>query len=149
MAPPASSPAGPVVALDHIGVATADLESLLRRFTETFDLRVAVRERNERELVDEALVPVGAQYLQFLQGTAPESVISRFLSRRDAGLHHVGLRVHDLDAAVAHLEARGARLLGPRSRRGGGGSRTAFLDPRDLSGVLIELVERPPDEPEG
>jgi methylmalonyl-CoA/ethylmalonyl-CoA epimerase len=141
--------AGPVVALDHVGVATADLERLLQAFTETFDLQVVARERNEGEMVEEALVAVGGQYLQFLEGTASESVISRFIGRRGAGLHHVALRVDHLDAAVAHLQARGLRLLGPSARRGAAGSRTAFLDPRDLSGVLIELVERPSMAAEG
>jgi methylmalonyl-CoA/ethylmalonyl-CoA epimerase len=45
-------------------------------------------------------------------------------------------------AAVADLMAKGATLLGS-PRTGAHGTPVVFLHPRDLGGVLIELMEAP------
>jgi len=132
-----------ITGLDHIGVATTDLSTVLSRMTDVLGISTVLRERNDGERVEEALVSVGQQYVQLLQGTSPASVVSRFVAVRGQGLHHVALRVSDVEQAIARLEARGGRCLPPLVRRGSGGSRTAFCDPRDLGGLLIELVERP------
>jgi methylmalonyl-CoA/ethylmalonyl-CoA epimerase len=132
-----------ITGLDHVGVATRDLSAVLSRLTDVLGVSTVLRERNHAEQVEEALVAVGRQYVQVLQGTSPASVVSRFVAGRGQGLHHIALRVHDVEQAIARLQARGGRALQPLVRRGSGGSRTAFCDPRDLDGLLIELVERP------
>jgi methylmalonyl-CoA epimerase len=57
-------------------------------------------------------------------------------------MHHVALRVDDIEAALAELKARGVRLIDETPRPGAHGSRVAFIHPASTQGVLVELVER-------
>lgn len=80
----------------------------------------------------ELIAPLGA-----------ESPIHGFLARYPAGgQHHVCFEVADLDAAIAEMTAKGARLLGA-PRIGAHGTLVVFLHPRDCGGVLVELMEAP------
>jgi methylmalonyl-CoA epimerase len=67
-------------------------------------------------------------------------VIARFLEKHGPGLHHVALRVPDLDAVIRRLQAAGARLLG-KPQRGAGGHLYVFVHPSDTGGVLWELIQ--------
>jgi methylmalonyl-CoA epimerase len=62
------------------------------------------------------------------------------MSKSGEGLHHIAFAVADLDAALEHLAADGARLIDTEPRMGGRDARIAFVHPADLSGTLIELV---------
>jgi methylmalonyl-CoA epimerase len=68
--------------------------------------------------------------------------IEAFLRKRGPGLHHVALRVADLDATLEALRARGVRLIDDTPRAGAHGTRVAFVHPSSTHGVLVELVSR-------
>jgi lactoylglutathione lyase/methylmalonyl-CoA/ethylmalonyl-CoA epimerase len=70
-------------------------------------------------------------------------VIARFVDRHGEGLHHVCLEVPELEPAVERLKQRGLRLVGDGVRTGAEGARVAFVHPRDASGVLLELRQKP------
>ena len=72
-----------------------------------------------------------------------DSPVARFLERRGPGIHHVCIRVADLESALDRAEANGAETIPPRIRQGSGGARIAFVHPRSLGGVLLELREDP------
>jgi len=79
--------------------------------------------------------------VQLLQPTRADSSVGRFLERRGEGIHHIGYGVHDIQAALARLSAHGLHPLDERPRHGSMGAAIAFLHPKDLGGVLTELVE--------
>ena len=54
---------------------------------------------------------MGGPSLELLEATAPDSAIATYIAKRGPGLHHMTLRVEDLRAALAHLKARGVRLI--------------------------------------
>ena len=70
----------------------------------------------------------------------PDSPVGRFLDKRGEGLHHVALKVPDLNAAVERLRAAGARLLN-EPRAGAGGHIYVFVHPASAGGVLLELIQ--------
>src|SRR4029453_435537 len=74
-------------------------------------------------------VPVGESKLELLEATSPDSAIAEYVEKRRPGLHHIPLRVEDVPAAVAHLKARGARLIDQSPREGAEGSLIAFVHP--------------------
>ena len=127
--------------LHHTAIAVHDLDATLRSLVELFGVEPLTREVVAEQGVEEAMVPFGGSYLQVLMPLGPETAVGRFLERRGEGLHHVAIQVADLDAALGHLIAAGAELVDREPRVGGGGHRIAFLHPRALAGVLIELVE--------
>jgi methylmalonyl-CoA epimerase len=86
------------------------------------------------------MLPAGESRLELLEPSAPDSPIAKFLEKRGPGLHHVALRVPDLNAAVERLRASGARLLN-EPRPGAGGHLYVFIHPASTGGVLMELIQ--------
>jgi methylmalonyl-CoA/ethylmalonyl-CoA epimerase len=127
--------------LHHTAIAVRDLDATLRSLAQLFGVEPLSRERVPEQGVEEAMVPLGGSFLQVLSPLTPDSPVGRFLEKRGEGLHHFAIQVADIDAALAHLRATGAELVDAVPRLGGGGQRIAFVHPRTLAGVLIELVE--------
>ena len=128
--------------LDHIGIAVDDLEATLGFYRDALGLDVGAAEELPAEGVRLRFVPVGDASLELLEATRPDSPIARHIEKRGPGLHHVTLRVDDLEAALARLKAHGARLIDETPRQGADGTRIAFVHPSATRGVLVELTER-------
>jgi methylmalonyl-CoA/ethylmalonyl-CoA epimerase len=129
--------------IDHVGIATEDLEAAVEHYRLTFGIEPSHREVVEEQGVEEVLFRVGTSYIQLLGALGPQTPVGRFLSRRGPGLHHVGYRVDDLRAVLARLRERGVPLVDPEPRRGSRGTSVAFAHPKGFGGVLIELVQEP------
>jgi len=125
--------------VDHLGIAVKSIEEAVR-FYETIGLQVNHRETVEQEKVHVAMLPAGDSRIELLEPSAPESTIAKFLEKRGPGLHHVALRVPNLEAAVQRLRASGARLLN-EPRVGAGGHLYVFVHPASTGGVLLELIQ--------
>ena len=133
-------------AIDHVGVAVADLDEAIAFYRDTYGMTLAHEEVNEEQGVREAMMAVGdsGSYIQLLAPLSPESTIAKFLDRSGPGVQQMAYRVEDLDAVSATLRERGLRLLYPEARRGTAGSRINFIHPKDAGGILVELVEPSP-----
>ena len=134
--------------IDHVGIACRDLASAVAFYESTFGLIVASREENSEQGVREALLrvadaPAGASYVQLLEPLGPDTPVGRFLARHGEGVHHIGYGVTDIEAALASIGATGVRLIDARPRHGSMGASIAFLHPKDVGGVLTELVQAP------
>ncbi len=134
--------------IDHVGIACRDLARAVAFYESTFGLIVASREENADQGVREALLrvadgPAGSSYVQLLEPLGPDTPVGRFLARHGEGVHHVGYGVTDIEAALASIGATGVRLIDARPRHGSMGASIAFLHPKDVGGVLTELVQAP------
>jgi methylmalonyl-CoA epimerase len=127
--------------IDHIGVATDDLDASLALYEGSFEMPLAHRETVEEQGVEAVLLDVGDCHVELLRPLAADSPVGRFLERSGPGLHHVAYRVEDIDATLARLGEAGVRLIDTEPRTGIRGSRVAFLHPRSTGGVLTEVVE--------
>ncbi|KRE55131.1 methylmalonyl-CoA epimerase [Phycicoccus sp. Soil748] len=130
-------------AIDHVGIAVADLDAAVVFYRDTYGMRLAHEEVNEEQGVREAMMAVGdsGSHIQLLAPLSPESTIARFLDRSGPGVQQVAYRVEDLEDVSAVLRDRGLRLLYDEPRRGTSNSRVNFIHPKDAGGVLVELVE--------
>jgi methylmalonyl-CoA/ethylmalonyl-CoA epimerase len=130
-------------AIDHVGIAVADLEEAKAFYRDTFGMETVHEETNEEMGVREAMVAVGdsGSCIQLLAPLDETSTIAAFLDRRGPGIQQLAYRVTDLEAVSAVLRERGLRLLYDVGRRGTSGSLVNFVHPRDAGGVLVELVE--------
>lgn len=151
----ASAAIGPVLAIDHVGVAVADLEEAIAFYSATFGLHEVHRETNTEQEIVEAMLAPGPQrqdldrhsrpaQLQLLAPLSDQSAIATFLERSGPGLQQLAFRVADLESASDGLRSAGLRLLYPHPRTGTAGSKINFVHPRDAGGVLIELVQPAP-----
>jgi methylmalonyl-CoA epimerase len=109
-------------------------------FYESLGLQAAHRETVAAEKVSVAMLPAGESRLELLEPSAPDSPIAKFLEKRGPGLHHVALRVPDLNATLERLRASGAKLVN-EPRRGAGGHLYVFIHPASAGGVLMELIQ--------
>jgi methylmalonyl-CoA/ethylmalonyl-CoA epimerase len=134
--------------IDHVGVAVRDLEASTEFYTTTFGLQVASIETHPEQGVREAMLVVaeaatGGSYVQLLEPLSPDSPVGKFIARNGEGVHHVGYGVDDVAAALAEISTKGVRLVDERPRHGSMGASIAFLHPKDVGGVLTELVQAP------
>ena len=133
-------------AIDHVGIAVADLDAAKAFYRDTFGMETVHEETNEEMGVREAMVAVGdsGSFLQLLAPLNDSSTIAKFLDRHGPGLQQLAFRVTDLEAVSTILRERGVRLLYDVGRLGTAGSLVNFVHPKDAGGVLVELVEPPP-----
>ena len=126
--------------LDHLGIAVRSLADA-KAIYEKLGLALSPEEVVPGENVRVVMVPVGETRLELLEPTSEDSVIAKFIAKRGEGLHHLSIRVPDLNAAVQKLRSASTRLVSDEIKIGAGGHRYIFLHPSGTSGVLIELVE--------
>jgi methylmalonyl-CoA/ethylmalonyl-CoA epimerase len=143
----------PLTRIDHVGIAVPNLDDAIALYEATFGLTVVARETHEDQGVHEAMLVVhdgtdsatalGGSYLQLLEPTRPDYPVGKFLATKGAGVHHIGYGVADVAAALDEIGGKGIRLIDQRPRHGSMGASIAFLHPKDLGGVLTELVQAP------
>ncbi len=130
----------PRLSIDHLGIAVSSIAAA-RGFYESLGIVVGAEETIEHEQVRTAMLPLGDSRLELLEAMTEDSVIGRFIARRGEGLHHVALRVDDIEEVFARLKAQGTRLASEAVRIGAGGHRYFFVHPASTGGVLLEIVE--------
>ena len=126
--------------IDHLGIAVKSLATA-KSIYEKLGMRVSPEETVEGEKVRLVMVPVGESRLELLEATAEDSTIAKYIAKHGEGLHHICLRVSDLDVAVAKLKSDGVRLVSNEIKIGAGGHRYVFVHPQSAGGVLLELVD--------
>ena len=131
--------------IDHIGIAVKSLADALPVWTALLGINADGEEEVPSEQVRVAFFGSDAGRIELLEATGPDSPIARFIESRGPGVHHVCLRVADLEAAISRARRSGLEPIAPGIREGAGGHRVAFLHPRDTGGVLIELSEAHPE----
>ena len=131
-------------AIDHVGIAVADLDAATRTYTELLGSEPAHRERMEDQGVEEVLFRTGESYIQLLGALGPDTPVGRFLTKRGEGVHHVAYRVQDVAAALDVLRRDGVPLVDEAPRPGSRGTTIAFVHPKGFRGVLVELVQEGP-----
>ena len=127
--------------IDHVAIAVHDLEAAIAYYQEAFGAEVHHREIVESDGVEEALVKVADSYIQLTTATRSDSPIAKYLEKRGEGLHHIGYRVDDCQAALDAMVAAGATPIYQSPRPGSRGTTVAFMHPKGSFGTLIELVQ--------
>ena len=127
--------------LDHVGIAVSDLPASLAFFRDVLGLHVETSEEIASQRVRATFLNTGQSTFEMLEATSADSPVAKFIDKRGAGMHHVALRVDDIDAALAHLRSRGIRLIDEKPRPGAEGALVAFIHPSAAHGVLVELKQ--------
>src|SRR4051812_17301675 len=130
--------------LDHVGIAVSDLHASLAFFKDVLDLHVEASEEIATQRVRATFINTGQSTLELIEATSADSPVAKYLAKRGPGMHHVALRVDDIEAALAHLRARGIRLIDEKPRPGAEGALVAFIHPSASHGVLVELKQPAP-----
>ena len=129
--------------LDHIAVAVRDIQDSVERFEKQLGLSCERVEEVPTEKAKVAFFDLGGAHLELVASTAEGSAIDRSIEKRGEGLHHICLEVQDIERTLAAIKAAGLRLINETPVPGAGGSKVAFVHPKSLNGVMIELVQKP------
>jgi methylmalonyl-CoA/ethylmalonyl-CoA epimerase len=131
----------------HIGIAVKNLKESVALFDRVLGLKPVAFEDASGQKVSEAIFRVGEGIeIDLLEPTGPDSAVAKFLERRGEGLHHICFEVDDVDEELKAMEGRGVQLIDREGREGVAG-KIAFLHPKSVNGVLVELL-KPRDEEE-
>ena len=127
--------------IDHVGIAVKSIDEALNFWESSLGVRCSGRETVEDQKVTTAFLPIKDSEIELLEATSEESPIAKFIEKRGEGIHHLALRVDDLDACLSELKAKGIKLIDETPRRGAGGALIAFIHPK-VTGILLELSQR-------
>jgi len=128
--------------IDHIGIAVTNMQESLSFWETSLGIEPhGIQEVPEQKLRT-AFLPIGETEIELLESSSAESSIAKFIEKHGEGLHHIAIRVDDIEAALTELKAKGIQLIDETPRNGAGGARIAFVHPRSTHGVLLELCER-------
>lgn len=127
--------------LDHIGIAVESIKSAKETLEKAFGLTCEkIVEATEYRL-KVCLLPLGDISLELLEPMDKSSPVAKFLEKRGEGLHHIALRVKDIEETLKRLKELGIELIDEKPKIGARGHKIAFISPKGFSGVLIELTE--------
>jgi methylmalonyl-CoA/ethylmalonyl-CoA epimerase len=129
----------------HIGHAVSDLDSAIATYQRVLGGRLEHRQTVPDQGVEAATVLVGSDRIELLRPLAADTPVGKFIANRGPGMHHLAVRVDDIELALAEAAAGGAELIDTTPRVGLFGLRVAFIHPHSVEGVLVELVQ-PPSE---
>jgi len=128
--------------IEHIGIAVLNLENSLAIFKDLLGIAPSSRETVSSENVKLAIFNVGDTKIELLEGIDDTSSIKKFLNKKKKDtIHHIAIKVDDLNEKIRHLEAKNYKLIDGYPKGGKEGSMVAFLHPGSTGGILIELVE--------
>ena len=130
-----------MIKIDHIGIAVKE-EGILEKF---LDL-LGVRGSNDLEIPPEGIrvrfFQVGNITLELMYPLSDSSTVKKFIDKRGPGLHHIAFEVKEIEKLLSLLKQASFQLIDETPRIGAEGYKAAFVHPKSLQGILIELVER-------
>lgn len=132
--------------IEHVGIAVPSLDEAIPFYENILGFKCFAIEEVEDQKVRTAFFQVGNTKIELLEGTSPESAISKFIEKNGGrgGIQHIAFAVEDGVAnALAEAEEKGCKLIDKAPRRGAEGLNIAFLHPKSTVGTLVELCENP------
>ncbi len=131
------------IELDHIGIAVPNHNSN-STFWKVLGWDIS---KVSTEIVEDQKVKVAflntknKARLELLESTSDESAVAKFISKRGPGIHHICLRVKNIDGLLKNLKSAGIKLINETPVLGAHQCRVAFVHPSSTGGILVELSE--------
>jgi len=127
--------------IEHIGIAVNNLETSNILFEKLLGTPPYKSEEVASEGVKTSFFLSGPNKIELLEATTPESPIAKFLEKKGEGIHHIAFDVTDIVAEIARLKAEGFTVLNETPKKGADNKLVAFLHPKGINGVLVELCQ--------
>jgi methylmalonyl-CoA/ethylmalonyl-CoA epimerase len=132
--------------VDHIGIVVENLENAINFYQENFGMKVIDKEILEDRGLKVAFMigKNGETALELLEPINHDDInntVAKFLKNRGQGLHHIAIKVNNIELSLKDLENKGLILIDKEPRKGARGHLVAFIHPKSSMGTLIELVQ--------
>jgi len=132
------------VGMDHVGVAVKSLDEAVKVYRDVlgFELK-GVHVLKERKVKVAFFSTGNDAQIELLEPLGSDSPVAKFLETRGEGIHHIAVRVDDVEVVLTQLRQKGVVLVDEKPRDGAEGKKIAFVNPKSTKGVLLELVQLP------
>ena len=127
--------------IEHIGIAVKSLAEAVKVYEQAIGLKLAGYDEVDEQGVRVAMLDIGDSRIELLEPTRPNSPIEKFMTKHGEGIHHIAVRVDNIEQALERLKTAGVRLIDETPKRGAHNTRIAFIHPASTHGVLMELVQ--------
>lgn len=126
--------------IDHVGIAVKSLDESLKFYRDILGLELDEIEVLEDRGLKIAFLKTGESKIELLEPTSNDSNIAKFIEKKGEGIHHLALKVDDVDENIESMEELGTEFIGEASI-GAGGKKIIFIHPKSTNGVLLELCQ--------
>ena len=127
--------------VEHIGIAVKNFSEANSLYFKLLGVEPYKTEFVESENVNTSFFKVGGTKIELLEGTTPDSAISKFIEKRGEGIHHIAFEVDDIYAEMERLKKEGFTLLNEQPKKGADNKLVCFVHPKTANGVLVELTQ--------
>jgi len=128
--------------VDHIAIAVNNVESALTNYQNILKIDKIEMEEVPTEKVRVAMLMLEDTRIELLEPMSEDSPISKFLTQRGEGIHHIAITADNIEEDVARAVKNGMKFLGDL-RTGSYGRKITFIHPKSLNGVLTEFCQAP------
>jgi methylmalonyl-CoA/ethylmalonyl-CoA epimerase len=127
--------------MDHVGVAVKNLEEAIKVYCDVLGFKLeGIHTLTDRKLKIAFLSTGDEAQIELIEPLSNDSTISKFLETRGEGIHHVAVKVDNVERALEKYKQNGVTLIDEKPRAGAEGKQVAFIHPKSTKGVLLELV---------
>ena len=124
-----------------MAIAVFNIDEACQRYEEVTGVKASGFEEVEEQGVRIAMIPLEGGSIELIAPMNDSSPIAGFLEKRGEGIHHIALKTSDVSRDLSGLKEKEIRLIDNEPRAGREGSSVAFIHPKALNGVLVELTE--------
>ncbi len=127
--------------IEHIGIAVKDLN----RSNDLYEKLLAIPPYKEEVVASEGVktsfFKTGPNKIELLTAIDNNGPIAKFLEKKGEGIHHIAFAVDDIVAEIQRLKKLGFTILNETPKKGADNKLVAFVHPKSVNGVLIELCQ--------
>ena len=127
--------------ISHLGIAVKDLKAASETYRKLLQSEPSEPEFVAEQKVNVVKFTIGESTIELLEGTSPDSPISKFIEKRGEGIHHIAYESDDVKSALKRLGDEGFALINKEPRVGSDNMLIAFVNPKSIGGVLTEVCQ--------
>ena len=132
--------------INHIGIAVKSISEALPLYEDVFGMINEGEEIVPSQKVRVAFLSAGNTRIELLEPLDGTSAIAKFIETKGEGIHHIALEVSSIRDRIAELKEKGLQLIDEEPRPGAHHTEVAFIHPKSVHRVLVELCEKPKRE---
>ncbi|CUU09446.1 methylmalonyl-CoA epimerase [Candidatus Kryptobacter tengchongensis] len=127
--------------ISHIAIAVRNLEGAIETFLKLTGVENYHIETVEDQKVRVAVLKVGESRIELTEPTSPDSPVAKFIEKRGDGIHHIAFEVEDIEKEIERAKINNFQLIDTRPKLGANNCLIAFIHPKSVNGVLVELTQ--------
>ena len=127
--------------VEHIGIAINNLDKAESVFERLFGNNPYKREVVESEKVSTSFFKLGDTKIELLESDNDSSAISKFITKKGEGIHHMAFEVDSIEDELSRLKSEGFQLINEKPFKGADNKLVAFIHPKSCHGILVELCQ--------